>query len=207
MNGAFPGAVLISTGSEFLTERLLGGVSKTLTGGKASELQSGISKAVNKFINNPKYSNIIGSMGAEGTEEFVQEWIGALNNKLTLGEDIDYEQTLKDALYSFGVGAGSSGVVTGTIGGGLAPQDFTNQTTNVSAQNGNNTLSKVQSLNDTERNALITATQKRKAGQPLDQNDIAAINVINNKPIDVNASSIVVAICFACAFLPDALLV
>lgn len=180
---------LISTGSEFLTERLLGGVSKTLTGGKVSELQSGISKAVNKFINNPKYSNIIGSMGAEGTEEFVQEWIGALNNKLTLGEDIDYEQTLKDALYSFGVGAGSGGVVTGTIGGGLAPQDFTNQTTNVSAQNGNNTLSKVQSLNDTERNALITATQKRKAGQPLDQNDIAAINVINNKPIDVNAQA------------------
>lgn len=159
---------IISTGSEFLTEKLLGGVSKTLTGGKASELQSGISKAVNKLINNPKYANIIGSMGAEGTEEFVQEWISALNNKITLGEDIDYEQTLKDALYSFGVGAGSGGVVTGTIGGGLAPEEF-------------NPQSKLNNLNESELNTLRDITTKRKNGEQLNEQDISNLQELRKK--------------------------
>lgn len=103
---------IISTGSEFLTEKLLGGVSKSLTGGKTSSIQKGLANAVNKLVKNPKYANILGSMGAEGTEEFVQEFIDAANNTITLGEDLDLEQTLKDAMYSFAVGAGSGGAMT-----------------------------------------------------------------------------------------------
>lgn len=103
---------IISTGSEFLTEKLLGGVSKALTGGKTSSVQKGLANAVNKLMKNPKYANILGSMGAEGAEEFVQEFIDAANNTITLGEDLDLEQTLKDAAYSFAVGAGSGGAMT-----------------------------------------------------------------------------------------------
>lgn len=104
---------IVSTGSEFLTEKLLGGLSKQLTGGKASEIQNIVSNAVNKLVKNPKVSNIIGSMGSEALEEWVQEWVGALNNKITLGEELDVEQTLKDSLYSAAVGAGSGGTITG----------------------------------------------------------------------------------------------
>ena len=105
---------IVSTGSEFLTEKLLGGLSKQLTGGKASEIQNIVSNAVNKLVKSPKVSNIIGSMGSEALEEWVQEWVGALNNKITLGEELDVEQTLRDSLYSAAVGAGSGGAITGT---------------------------------------------------------------------------------------------
>lgn len=104
---------IISTGSEYLTEKFLGGFAKQLTGGNVSDVQKGIAEAMYKLIKNPKIANIVGSMGSEGLEEFVQEWIEAINNKLTLGQDIDYLETLKNAFYSFAVGAGSGGLITG----------------------------------------------------------------------------------------------
>lgn len=106
---------LISTGSEFLTEKLLGGLTKNLTGGQASEVQNVVSNAVNKLIQNPKVSNVLGSMTSEGLEEFVQEWIGALNNKVTLGEDANIDELVQSSLYSALVGAGSGGLVTGAF--------------------------------------------------------------------------------------------
>jgi len=104
---------LISTGSEFLTEKLLGGLAGKLTGGEASEVQNIISKSVSKLVSNPTAANIIGSMGSEGLEEFVQEYIGALNNKITLGQDTDIEDLVQDSLYSALIGAGSGGLITG----------------------------------------------------------------------------------------------
>lgn len=104
---------LISTGSEFLTEKLLGGLAGKLTGGEASEVQNIISKSVSKLVSNPTAANIIGSMGSEGLEEFVQEYIGALNNKITLGQDTNIEDLVQDSLYSALIGAGSGGLITG----------------------------------------------------------------------------------------------
>lgn len=113
---------IISTGTEALTEKLLGGVSKTLTGGKMSGLQSGIANGVNKLISNPKVANIIGSMASEGAEEFVQEYIDNLNRLITLENSTnakDYleiftdQDILEQALYSAGVGALSGATMTG----------------------------------------------------------------------------------------------
>lgn len=113
----------VSTASEFLTEKLLGGLSKTLTGGKASEVQNLIGNVVNKLIKNPKLAEVIGSMGSEGLEEFVQEYIDQWNELATLknSKDVkDYLNVLLDpdvfmsALYSAGVGAGSGGMMTGS---------------------------------------------------------------------------------------------
>ena len=114
---------IVSTGTEFLTEKLLGGLSKTLTGGKASEAQNLISNMVNKVVNNPRIANIIGSMGSEGLEEFVQEYIDQWNELATLKNSKnvkDYLDVLLDpdvfmsALYSGAVGAGSGGAMTGS---------------------------------------------------------------------------------------------
>lgn len=144
---------IVSTGTEFLTEKLLGGLSKKLTGGKASELQKGISNKIYKIIQEPKVANVIGSMGSEGAEEFLQEWIGAVNDAITLGKDIDVWDTFKNSLYSAAVGAGSGGVVTGT-----------NNTEGIEAQRGID-----------EANGLIDILNQRKA----QTNDKRALNTID----------------------------
>lgn len=105
---------IISTGSEFLTERLLGGLAGRLTGGQASEVQNLISNEMTKVLKNPRIANILGSMGSEGLEEFVQEFIGAANDKITLGKDADIKELIKDAVYSGIVGMGSGGLTTAT---------------------------------------------------------------------------------------------
>ena len=143
---------VISTGSEFLTEKLLGGVSKTLTGGKTSSVQKGLANAVNKVIKKPRVANVLGSMGAEGAEEFTQEFIDALNNKITLGEDIDLEKTLEDAIYSFAIGAGSGGAMTamsGNIEGRQAAENY---------KNANNAINQ---LNTFKNNIADKSTIKR----------------------------------------------
>ena len=106
---------IVSTGSEFLTEKLLGGLSKQLTGGEASAVENAVSKAVSKVVSNPQAAKLIGSMTSEGLEEFTQEYIGALNDKITLGKDTNLEDLVKDSIYSGLVGAGTAGIVEGGI--------------------------------------------------------------------------------------------
>lgn len=105
----------IATGTEFLTEKLLGGLAGRLTGGEASAVEDAVSKAVSKVVSNPQAAKLIGSMTSEGLEEFTQEYIGALNDKITLGKDTNLEDLVKDSLYSGLVGAGTAGVVEGGI--------------------------------------------------------------------------------------------
>lgn len=105
----------IATGTEFLTEKLLGGLAGRLTGGEASTVENAVSKAVSKVVSNPQAAKLIGSMTSEGLEEFTQEYIGALNDKITLGKDTNLEDLVKDSLYSGLVGAGTAGAVEGGI--------------------------------------------------------------------------------------------
>lgn len=127
---------IISTASEFLTEKLLGGVSGKLTGKfglkgaeglEKSGLDDLITNQVSKFIQNPTIASLIGSMGSEGLEEFTQEFIGAINNKLTLGEDTNIEDLVKDALYSGIIGAGTAGLVNTTLLPGTIQSSNINQ--------------------------------------------------------------------------------
>ena len=101
----------INTGSEFLTEKLLGGFSRKLTGGEASQLENVFANKLTKLTRNPKISRLIGSMGSEGVEEFTQEFLSALYDKITLGEDKDIDKLVEDAFYSGLIGAGTSGFV------------------------------------------------------------------------------------------------
>ena len=105
----------IATGTEFLTEKLLGGLAERLTGGEASAVEDAVSKAVSKVVSNPQAAKLIGSMTSEGLEEFTQEYIGALNDKITLGKDTNLEDLVKDSIYSGLVGAGTAGIVEGGI--------------------------------------------------------------------------------------------
>ena len=155
---------IIATGTEFLTEKMLGGLSKELTGGQLSKANKVFNNAIGKAIKNPKIAQVLGSMGSEGLEEFTQEWVGALNDKVTLGKDTNIDDLVQDSLYSALVGAGTGGLVRG------ANVAFTTDP-----------MTKIQNLNEVERDALTKITQKRINGEQLDENDIATINYLNNR--------------------------
>ena len=204
---------IINTGSEFLTEKLLGGLAKPLTGAKVSGAQKAFADAFYKATKNPRIANMLGSMTSEGLEEFTQEFIGALNNKITLGQDTDLDQLVQDALYSGLVGMGTGGLVTGAMGnaeGRIVEQQLgamNNTLTDLNqlkldnnskrvtdAVNAsqefvdkpfttdfNKAMEKVGKLNEVERTRLTEITQKRLAGEMLDQNDLDTINYLNNR--------------------------
>lgn len=155
---------IVSTGTEFLTEKLLGGLSKELTGGSVSQLDDAISSSVGKFISNPQVASVIGSMGSEGVEEFTQEWLGALNNKITLGEDADIDKLVQDSLYSALVGAGSGGLVrtTGKINQANSikqPQIQQNLAQNTTTQPSNTNTQINQNASQIAENAPINESQ------------------------------------------------
>ena len=204
---------IISTGSEFLTEKLMGGLAKPLTGAKISDTQKIFANAFTKATKNPRIANLLGSMTSEGLEEFTQEFIGALNNKITLGQDTNIDDLVQDALYSGLIGAGSGGLVTGAMGnveGKIAEQQLgamnntltdlnqlkldNNSKRVTNAVNAsqefidkpfttdfNKAMETVGKLNEVERTRLTEITQKRLAGEMLDQNDLDTINYLNNR--------------------------
>ena len=136
----------ISTGSEFLTEKLLGGVSSKLTGGKASQMQNLFANTLNKQIKNPKIASLLGSMGSEGVEEFLQEYIGALNDYVTLGEEQDLSKVIKDSFYSALIGAGSAGLVN------TATRNIEGRVVNDQVNNIKEAQNNLQSLKETTTN-------------------------------------------------------
>lgn len=104
---------LLSAGTEAITGKLLGSAVGLF--GKSGTTESFISNGLKKVISNQKINSILSSMGSEGLEEFVQEYLDGFNRNLTLGEknDVFSNETLKNAMYSGLVGALSSGVSQG----------------------------------------------------------------------------------------------
>lgn len=167
----------IATGTEFLTEKLLGGLAGRLTGGEASAVEDAVSKAVSKVVSNPQAAKLIGSMTSEGLEEFTQEYIGALNDKITLGKDTNLEDLIKDSLYSGLVGAGTAGAVEGGINSiNVARPSFNqnnqpiqNQETPIQApitQNNINTQEQVETAPTRQENGQIIPQQVQTRVEP-----------------------------------------
>lgn len=104
---------LLSAGTEAITGKLLGSAVGLF--GKSGTTESFISNGLKKVISNQKINSILSSMGSEGLEEFVQEYLDGFNRNLTLGEknDVFSSETLKNAMYSGLVGALSSGISQG----------------------------------------------------------------------------------------------
>ncbi len=142
---------IVSTGTEFLTTKVLSGLAKPLTGGKASVLQNKISKVMDNVVKSPEVSKVIGSMGSEALEEFTQTWIGALNDKVTLGQDSNIEDLVKDSLYSALVGAGTAGLSTSAYSNinNIVNPTIKQQPT-INTQPVNNQVNQRQSINQQE---------------------------------------------------------
>lgn len=113
----------VSTGLEFLTEKVLGGAAGKLTGASTGELSNLYGKGISKFVKNPKIASMIASAASEATEEFLQEYLDNINKLVTLDNSTninDYIKTFLDddirveALYAAGVGAATGGLVNAT---------------------------------------------------------------------------------------------
>lgn len=169
----------IATGTEFLTEKLLGGFAGKLTGGEASAVENAVSKAVSKVVSNPQAAKVIGSMTSEGLEEFTQEYIGALNDKITLGKDTNLEDLVKDSLYSGLVGAGTSGLIQGgEISMNTTKQSFNGQKPSLQTpitQNNINTQQQVETTPTRQENEQITPQQVQTRVEP---------QTIETKPVE-----------------------
>lgn len=105
---------IANTGLEYATGKFLGSATKGLTGGKTNELTNALSNVANKITKNPKVASLLGNMGSEATEEFLQEYLDNASRLLILGEDIDLmnSQIFEDALYSAAVGGLSGGLLS-----------------------------------------------------------------------------------------------
>lgn len=102
---------------EFATGKVLGSATKNLTGGKVNEYNKALKGAVSKLIKNQTIQDFLANAGSEATEEFIQEFADRFLKNTILGEDnkIFSADTLKDALYSAGIGAVSGGILGGKI--------------------------------------------------------------------------------------------
>lgn len=197
----------IATGTEFLTEKLLGGLAGRLTGGEASTVENAVSKAVSKVVSNPQAAKLIGSMTSEGLEEFTQEYIGALNDKITLGKDTNLEDLIKDSLYSGLVGAGTAGAVEGGINliNVARPsfnqnnQPIQNQETPIQApitQNNINAQEQVETAPTRQENGQITPQQVQTRVEPqttetkpvakLTQQEQQELNTLKDSPFELD---------------------
>lgn len=176
---------LISTGSEFVTEKLLGGVAGKVVG-KSSPVQNILSDTVNKVLKKPVISNIIGSMGSEGLEEFTQEFIGAINDKLTLNKDANLADVFKDALYSAAVGATSAGITTGISNAeGKITQRNTNELNNIIKQL---ETERANTTNENTKNKINQTinTAQEYIDKPFTTNPVETFNNVNNNLIDLD---------------------
>lgn len=101
----------LNTASEYYVGKALGSTIGKYS--KSNEAEKTISKILKPLIKNSQINKTLSTMTAEGLEEFVQEYVDVALRNISLGEDnkVDFD-TFKNALYSFGLGAASSGVMS-----------------------------------------------------------------------------------------------
>ena len=101
----------LNTASEYFVGKALGSTIGKYS--KSNETEKTISNILKPLIKNAEVNKTLSTMTAEGLEEFVQEYVDVAARNISLGEDnkINFD-TFKNALYSFGLGAASSGVMS-----------------------------------------------------------------------------------------------
>lgn len=101
----------LNTASEYFVGKALGSTIGKYS--KSNATEKTISNILKPLIKNAEVNKTLSTMTAEGLEEFVQEYVDVVARNVSLGEDnkVDFD-TFKNALYSFGLGAASSGVMS-----------------------------------------------------------------------------------------------
>jgi hypothetical protein len=168
----------LSTATEMITSKVLGGTTKYIFGkGTSSELSKNISTALSKtFTKHPRLVNAVANGISEGGEEFIQEYIDVFARNLTLGEKENpfSMETFENAIYSGAVGA-----LTGSFSGVTDGTDYYKVKTQ-RQQNIDNTI-KLPTSNDLGENIIKPATNTK---MDLEKGILPPVNYKTGTDID-----------------------
>lgn len=169
----------MSTATEAVTSKLLGGTTNAIFGTGTSELSQSIGQGLSNIIkNNPKLVNVISNGIAEGGEEFIQEYADVLTRNLTLGEDnkLLTKENFENAMYSSLVG-----MLTGGVGGAFSSNTSINrQNQNVSELQQNNSPI-LPIYNQNIENTIVNDAVNNRINQNKPQNIQNNLNSSNNQ--------------------------
>ena len=169
----------LSTATEAITSKMLGGTTNAIFGTGTSELSQSIGQGLSNIIkNNPRLVNVISNAISEGGEEFIQEYADVLTRNLTLGEDnkLLTKENFENAMYSSLVG-----MLTGGVSGAFSSNTSINRRNkNVSElQQNNSPILPIYNQN-TENTIVNDAVNNR-----INQNNINLLKINQNKPQNI----------------------
>ena len=170
----------LSTATEAITSKLLGGTTNAIFGTGTSELSQSISKGLSKVINNPTLVNGISNAISEGGEEFIQEYADVLTRNLTLGENnkLLTKENFENALFSAAVGSLTGGI-SGSFSGNTNVNHNIQNNQNIKAENSNRYNLPIYNQN-TENTIVNDAVNNR-----INQNNINLPKINQNKPQNI----------------------
>ena len=177
----------LSTATEAITSKMLGGTTNAIFGTGTSELSQSIGQGLSNIIkNNPRLVNVISNAISEGGEEFIQEYADVLTRNLTLGENNELltQENFENAMYSALVG-----MLTGGATSVFLPSINTNNSQN---NQENQSVNQMQSpilptYNKNVEDTIINDAINNRYSQNALKLPKANQNQIQNKQVDLNS--------------------
>lgn len=179
----------LSTATEAITSKLLGGTTNAIFGTGTSELSQSIGQGLSKIIkNDPRLVNVISNAISEGGEEFIQEYADVLTRNLTLGENNELltKENFENAMYSALVG-----MLTGGATSAFSPNiDINNSQNNQE----NQSISQMQqndspilpTYNQNIGNSIVNDAVNNRVNQNMLQNNVGNVTLNSNQNNIIN---------------------
>ena len=176
----------LSTATEAVTSKILGGTTNAIFGTGTSELSQSIANGLSKFIkSNPTLVNGISNAISEGGEEFIQEYVDVLTRNLTLGENnaLLTKENFENALFSAAVGS---------LTGGISGTFSRNTNVNHNIQNNQNTKTEnsnrysLPTYNQNTENTIINDAVNSQGEQNMLQNNVGNVTIKSNQNNIIN---------------------
>lgn len=182
-----------STGTEYLTGKLLGTATKGLTRGNVLKFDDAITnKLMKKFGTNQAIAKFLGNAGSEATEEFLQEYIDNFNKLIFLENSTDIkdywdvirdEDVLVSALYSAGIGAVSGGLLGNISSEQNVYDTYKKELINLKSKTTDtNTIKKIDNILE-KIDAIKYSTDRN---EKVESNINKITNIINNARTDTS---------------------
>ncbi len=182
-----------STGTEYLTGKLLGTATKGLTRGNVLKFDDAITnKLMKKFGANQAIAKFLGNAGSEATEEFLQEYIDNFNKLIFLENSTDIkdywdvirdEDVLVSALYSAGIGAVSGGLLGNISSEQNVYDTYKKELINLKSKTTDtNTIKKIDNILE----KIDTIKYSTDRSEKIERNINNITNIINNTRTDTS---------------------
>ena len=171
----------LSTATEAITSKILGGTTNAIFGTGTSELSQSIGQGLSNIIkNNPRLVNVISNAISEGGEEFIQEYADVLTRNLTLGENnkLLTQENFENAMYSALVG-----MLTGGVSGAFSSNTRINQSINQMQQNDSPILP---TYNQNIGNSIANDAVNNRVNQNILQNNVGNVTINSNQNNIIN---------------------